>query len=222
MPSPLVIGGVLVVLIIIVGLVMYFMMGGEDTTTPSTTPTESTATTPTETSPTEPALEYITADEHHVINNLYAELGAGNSIEDCRKLAYDANYSAFGHRKASNTCWAIIDGQATKGNVAPLANHVVGCVTPGEDINEGCVITKDNVVRGRHLPGVSFADIACNSIESCRTAAKARGSNNFGWREANGTGWVVTAPPVNALTTERLANHTMGCVDPTKKFPKEC
>ena len=169
----------------------------------------------------EKQLEYITADEQHVINNLYVETGAGKSAEECRTLAYDKNYPAFGHRKASNTCWAIVDGQATKGNVAPLAKHVVGCVTRGEDINEGCVTTKDNVVRGRHIPGVSFENITCNSIESCRTAAKARGSNNFGWREAD-TGWVVTAPPVNALTTERLANHTMGCVDPTKKFPKEC
>jgi hypothetical protein len=196
------------------------MMGGEETggTTGSTGPTGPTG-------PSGPALEYIVADESHVFPAQagYRELGAGDSIEKCRKLAYDANYAAFGFRKGLNSCWAIVNGEDAKDNVKPLAAHVVGCVTKGEDIKKGCATTKDNVLRARHLPNITAAEnFSCNSIDSCRAAAKAKGANHFGWREANNTGWVVTDPAINTLTTDFLINHTMGCTDPTKKFPNGC
>lgn len=40
--------------------------------------------------------EYIVVDESHVspLKGGYVETGAGNSIEDCRKLAYDKDYPA--------------------------------------------------------------------------------------------------------------------------------
>ena len=166
--------------------------------------------------------EYIIVDESHVSikRGGFVETGAGTSVEDCRKLAYDADYAAFGFRKAANNCWAIVDGEDTAGNVEPLADHVVGCVTAGEDINTGCKTTKTNVIRARHYdPITSFDDIQCTSIPTCRTAATAVGANHFGWREAGGSGWVVTAPAVSSTTPEFLGSHTIGCTDPTKRPP---
>jgi len=168
--------------------------------------------------------EYIVADESHLSEYKAGtvETGAGTSVEDCRKLAYDGDYAAFGFRKAANTCWAIVDGRATTGKVTPLADHVVGCVTAGEDINTGCNTTKTNVVRARHYKGVTtFNNIACTSIPTCRTAATAAGANHFGWREAGGNGWVVTAPAISSTTLEYAGSHTVGCTDPTK-IPPNC
>tara|TARA_B100001758_G_scaffold69352_1_gene58234 strand:+ start:987 stop:1649 length:663 start_codon:yes stop_codon:yes gene_type:complete len=166
--------------------------------------------------------EYIVVDESHVspLKGGYVETGAGNSIEDCRKLAYDKDYPAFGFRKAANTCWAIIDGEDTAGNVKPLADHAVGCVERGEDINTGCKTTKTNVIRARHYKGVtSFDNIECNSIPTCRAAATAAGANHFGWREKRGDGWVVTAPDISSTTPEFLMDHTIGCTDSNKRPP---
>jgi hypothetical protein len=169
--------------------------------------------------------EYIVVDESHLseYKGGTVETGAGTSVEDCRKLAYDGDYAAFGFRKAPhNSCWAIVDGRATTGKVAPLAGHVVGCVTAGEDINTGCNTTKTNVIRARHYKGVTtFNNIACTSIPTCRTAATAAGANHFGWRETAGNGWVVTAPDISSTTPEFLGTHTIGCTDPTK-IPPNC
>jgi hypothetical protein len=169
--------------------------------------------------------EYIVVDESHLseYKGGTVETGAGTSVEDCRKLAYDGDYAAFGFRKAPhNSCWAIVDGRATTGKVAPLAGHVVGCVTAGEDINTGCNTTKTNVIRARHYKGVTtFNNIACTSIPTCRTAATAAGANHFGWREAGGNGWVVTAPAISSTTLEYAGSHTVGCTDPTK-IPPNC
>jgi len=168
--------------------------------------------------------EYIVVDESHVSikRGGYVDTGAGTSVEECRKLAYDADYAAFGFRKAANNCWAIVDGEDTTGNVEPLADHAVGCVTAGEDINTGCKTTKTNVIRARHYDSVtSFDNIDCTSIPTCRTAATAAGANHFGWREAGGNGWVVTAPDISSTTPEFLVSHTIGCTDPTKR-PPDC
>ena len=169
--------------------------------------------------------EYIVADESHLSEYKAGtvETGAGTSVEDCRKLAYDGDYAAFGFRKAPhNSCWAIVDGRATTGKVAPLAGHVVGCVTAGEDINTGCNTTKTNVIRARHYKGVTeYENIDCTSIPTCRTAATAAGANHFGWRETAGNGWVVTAPDISSTTPEFLGTHTIGCTDPTK-IPPNC
>jgi len=167
-------------------------------------------------------IEYIVADESHL--SAYKagiiELGAGDSVDKCRQLAYDADYPAFGWRKKDNTCWAIIDGD-TKGLVTPLADHVVGCVSRGEDIDkDGCSTTKTNVIRATHIKGVTATDnITCNSIESCRSAAKTAGANHFGWREAGNNGWIVKSPDIKTLNPEFMVAHTIGCTDPTKKFP---
>ena len=203
--------GVVVMLCCSSSFATVMMRGGDDNKTGPTGPV--------------PLAPYIVEDESHVspLRAGYVETGSGNSIEDCRKLAYDSNYSAFGFRKNAKTCWAIVDGEDTKNNIQPLAGHVVGCVTRGEDIKNGCFTTKDKVVRARHLPGfTSYENIACNSIETCRTAAKAKGANHFGWREKVGNGWIITNPAVKTLTPEFAANHTMGCTDSTKKFPGEC
>jgi hypothetical protein len=169
--------------------------------------------------------EYIVVDESHLseYKGGTVETGAGTSVEDCRKLAYDGDYAAFGFRKAPhNSCWAIVDGRATTGKVAPLAGHVVGCVTAGEDINTGCNTTKTNVIRARHYKGVTeYENIDCTSIPTCRTAATAAGANHFGWRETAGNGWVVTAPDISSTTPEFLGTHTIGCTDPTK-IPPNC
>ena len=169
--------------------------------------------------------EYIVVDESHLseYKGGTVETGAGTSVEDCRKLAYDGDYAAFGFRKAPhNSCWAIVDGRATTGKVAPLAGHVVGCVTAGEDINTGCNTTKTNVIRARHYKGITeYENIDCTSIPTCRTAATAAGANHFGWRETAGNGWVVTAPDISSTTPEFLGTHTIGCTDPTK-IPPNC
>ena len=96
--------------------------------------------------------EYIVVDESHLseYKGGTVELGAGDSVDACRTLAYEADYPAFGFRKAANNCWAIVDGEATAGKVTPLADHAVGCVERGEDINTGCKTTKTNVIRARH------------------------------------------------------------------------
>ena len=166
--------------------------------------------------------EYIVVDESHVspLRAGHVETGSGASVEDCRKLAYDGDYAAFGFRKAANSCWAIVDGEDTAGRVVPVADHAVGCVTAGEDINAGCKTTKTNVLRARHYSGfTSHQDIACNNIASCRTAAIAAGANHFGWRETNGNGWVIKAPAISSTTPELALNHTIGCTDPTKRPP---
>ena len=166
--------------------------------------------------------EYIVVDESHLseYKGGTVETGAGTSVEDCRKLAYDGDYAAFGFRKAANNCWAIVDGEATAGKVTPLVDHAVGCVTAGEDINTGCKTTKTNVIRARHYQGFTdYKNIDCTSIPTCRTAATAAGANHFGWREAGGNGWVVTAPPLMSTTPEFMMHHTIGCTDPTKRPP---
>ena len=195
------------------------MMGGEEET-PTTTTTAGPSA--------DVEKEYIVADESHVspLKAGYVETGAGTSVEDCRKLAYDADYAAFGFRKAHNTCWAIVDGEDTAGNVEPLADHAVGCVTAGEDINTGCKTTKTNVIRARHYKGFTdYKNIDCTSIPTCRTAATAEGANHFGWREPRGgnpgNGWVVTAPDISSTTPEFMMHHTIGCTDPTK-IPPNC
>ena len=168
--------------------------------------------------------EYIVADESHVspLRAGHVETGAGTSVEECRKLAYDGDYAAFGFRKAANTCWAIVDGEDTAGKVTPVADHVVGCVTAGEDINTGCKTTKTNVIRARHYGGITgYENIACTSIPTCRTAATAAGANHFGWRETGGSGWVVTDPAISSTTSNFMKNHTIGCTDPTK-IPPNC
>ena len=172
--------------------------------------------------------EYIVVDESHLseYKGGTVETGAGTSVEDCRTLAYEADYPAFGFRKATNTCWAIVDGEATAGKVTPLADHVVGCVTAGEDINTGCKTTKTNVIRARHYKGFTdYKNIDCTSIPTCRTAATAEGANHFGWREPRGgnpgNGWVVTAPDISSTTPEFMMHHTIGCTDPTK-IPPNC
>ena len=168
--------------------------------------------------------EYIVVDESHLseYKGGTVETGAGTSVDDCRKLAYDGDYAAFGFRKAANNCWAIVDGEATAGKVTPLVDHAVGCVTAGEDINTGCKTTKTNVIRARHYKGYTdFKNIDCTSIPTCRTAATAEGANHFGWREAGGNGWVVKAPALMSTTPEFLVSHTIGCTDPTKG-PPDC
>ena len=208
MSTGAIIGGVVVVMLCCsASSVAAVMMGGDGDKTPGPAPAP---------------IPYITVDESQLSEYKAGtvEMGAGSSAEDCRKLAYDADYASFGWRKAGNTCWANIDGEATAGKVAPLADHLIGCVARGEDINEGCKTTKTNVIRARHYKGyTSFEDIACNSIDSCRAAAKAKGANHFGWREAGGNGWVVTAPVISSTTPEFLINHTIGCTDPTKRPP---
>ena len=172
--------------------------------------------------------EYIVVDESHLseYKGGTVEMGAGTSVDECRTLAYEADYPAFGFRKAHNTCWAIVDGEATAGKVTPLADHVVGCVTAGEDINTGCKTTKTNVIRARHYKGFTdYKNIDCTSIPTCRTAATAEGANHFGWREPRGgnpgNGWVVTAPDISSTTPEFMMHHTIGCTDPTK-IPPNC
>ena len=190
------------------------MMGGEEEETPSAT---------TSTGPSAVVKkEYIVADESHLseYKGGTVELGAGTSVDECRTLAYEADYPAFGFRKAANNCWATVDGEATAGKVTPLADHAIGCVERGEDIKTGCKTTKTNVIRARHYNGVTgFNNIECNSIPTCRTAATAAGANHFGWREAAGNGWVVTAPNISSTTPEFMVGHTIGCTDPTKRPP---
>src|SRR6056300_1652775 len=198
--------------------------GSTDPTPPSSPgPSGSTdPTTPSSPGPSQSTLQYIVADESHVspLKAGYVNLGAGSSVEACRKLAYDADYAAFGWRKVPNTCWAIVDGEATSGKVVPKADHAVGCVAEGEDINTGCKTTKTNVLRARHYGDITgYKNIQCNSIDSCRTAAKAEGANHFGWREASSNGWVVTNPDISSTRIEFLANHTNGWTDPTKSPP---
>ena len=194
------------------------MMGGEEKETPATGAGAGAG-------PSAPVeKEYIVADESHLseYKGGTVEIGAGTSVDECRALAYEADYPAFGFRKTANTCWAIADGEATAGKVTPLADHAVGCVERGEDINTGCKTTKTNVIRARHYNGVTdYNNIDCTSIPTCRTAATAAGANHFGWREAGGSGWVVTAPDISSTTPEFAVNHTIGCTDPTK-IPPNC
>ena len=203
-------------------------MGGGDDSESSTGPTGPTG-------PTLPKVEHIVLDEQHAVVNFggYEELGPGNSVEECRKLAYDANYAAFGWRKEGswkpNSCWAIVDGKDTKNKIEAIENHAISCVTAGEDVKEGCETTKDNVLRERHLVGGSaYEELGpCNSVESCRTLAKSKGFNHFGFREAGSwspnSGWVVkNQSELKTLNIEPVKDHVMGCTDPTKKFPKEC
>jgi hypothetical protein len=174
--------------------------------------------------PSAPVKEYIVADESHLseYKGGVVEMGPGDSVDACRTLAYEADYPAFGFRKAANNCWAIVDGEATAGKVTPLADHVVGCVERGEDINTGCKTTKTNVIRARHYKGYTdYTNIDCTSIPTCRAAATAAGANHFGWREARGNGWVVTAPDISSTTPEFLMDHTIGCTDSTK-IPPNC
>ena len=192
---------------------------------PEQAPEQAPAPAPAPT-PTAPATaaeqKYIVVDESHVspTRGGWVNTGDGNSTEECRKLAYDKDYAAFGFRKAQKNCWAIVDGEDTAGNVKPLADHAVGCVTAGENINTGCKTTKTNVLRARHYNGVtSFDNIECNSIPTCRAAAAAAGANHFGWRETVGNGWVVTDPAISNTPPQFLKDHTIGCTDPNKKPP---
>ena len=172
--------GVLALMICSSSSAAMLMMGGDEDKPPASP------------GPSPPTVPYIIADESHLSEYKAGtvELGAGNSVEDCRKLAYDADYAAFGFRKAAKNCWAIIDGEAAAGKVVPLVDHTVGCVTRGEDINNGCKTTKTNVIRTRHYSGVtSFEDIACNSIDSCRAAAKAKGAKSL-WMERSWWKWL--------------------------------
>jgi hypothetical protein len=222
MSKGIIIGGI-VLLIVIIGVVIYFTMGVDKTTPTSLGPTSPGPTALGPTAPVAPlVVPYIIEDESQLseYNAGIVELGGSNSIEDCRKLAHDTDYAAFGFRKAVKNCWAIVDGEATVSKIVPSAEHAVGCVTRGEDINNGCKTTKTNVIRARHYNGfISHEDITCDSIDSCRTAAIAKGANHFGWRETGGNGWVVTDPAISSTTPEFMINNTIGCTDPIKRPP---
>jgi hypothetical protein len=82
---------------------------------------------------------------HHVIGSTYVELGAGNSMDDCRKLAesHSSSPKAFGHRSKdhpvhANTCWGIT-GDVVSTNIEATANHSVGCTKVGKTLDGGCI-----------------------------------------------------------------------------------
>jgi hypothetical protein len=82
---------------------------------------------------------------HHVIGSRYVELGAGKSMDDCRKLAesHSSSPKAFGHRSKDhpahpNSCWGIT-GDVVSKNILSYDNHSVGCTKVGKTLSGGCV-----------------------------------------------------------------------------------
>jgi hypothetical protein len=214
--------GVFVVIVCCSSSSAAMMMGGDSDSTPSSSST----------GPTGPAATDILYDEKTMPYPAggHTELGAGTSVAACRALAKAGNHTSFGYRKSTqpgeyaNTCFAY-NNSSELNDKTPIdtPNHVVGCADPTKDITKGC---SDILYDEKHMPypaGGSTELGAGTSVGACRTLAKAGNHLNFGYREAGKTCWAYNVPSeLNGQTPLDIANHVMGCVDPTKDITKGC
>ena len=225
MSTGAIIGGVVVVMICCSASSAAMMMGGSEDAKKTPSPGPSGG------SPGPAAID-ILYDEKHMPYPAggHTELGAGTSVAACRALAKAGNHTSFGYRKSTqpgeyaNTCWAYnVPSELNGQTPTDIPNHVVGCVDPTKDITKGC---SDILYDEKHMPYPAGGHTelgAGTSVGACRTLAKAGNHLNFGYREAGKTCWAYNVPSeLNGQTPLDIANHVMGCVDPTKDITKGC
>ena len=217
MSAGLLIGGV-VVLIIIVAIILFSGIGRETKKGPSPSPAPAPAPAPVDILYDEKVMPYPAGGS--------TELGAATSVAACRTLAKAGNHTNFGYRKASNTCWSYNNSSELNGKTpVDTANHVVGCADPTKDITKGCA---DILYDEKHMPypaGWHTELGAGTSVGACRTLAKAGNHKNFGYRKeaAGNSCWAYNVPSeLIGQTPQDIANHVIGCVDPSKDVTRGC
>jgi hypothetical protein len=220
-----IIGGVVVVMICCSASSAAMMMGGED----------DSIKTPTGPGPAAIDILYDEKTMPYPAGG-HTELGAATSVAACRTLAKAGNHTSFGYRKSTqpgdhaNTCFAY-NNSSELNDKTPIdtPNHVVGCADPTKDITKGCSdILYDE--KTMPYPAGGHTELgAGTSVGACRTLAKAGNHTNFGYRKSTQPGeyantcWAFNVPSeLNGKTPEDIANHVVGCVDPTKDITKGC
>ena len=166
------------------------------------------------------APEYIVYDEDMAYpESGHVELGEGTSIEACRDLAKSKFYNTFGFRGGdSNTCFAYRWSPDLRG-LGGAANHHVGCVKPGEDIQNGGCTFVENVYPESDMPYPAGGHTELGtgtSFEACRTLATAAGKTAIGFRAggtAPNTCWAYNnASELNGVQPNKVTpHHFVGC-----------
>ena len=179
--------------------------------------------------------EYIVYDEDMAYPaSGHVELGEATSIEACRDLAKSKFYNTFGFRAGdSNTCFAYRWSPDLKG-LGGAANHHVGCVKPGEDIQNGGCTFVENVYPESDMPYPDGGHIELGegtSFEACRTLATAAGKTAIGFRANGNTCWAYNnASELNGVTPHKVSgrgggrapHHFVGCTTATADIAKGC
>jgi hypothetical protein len=174
------------------------------------------------------APEYIVYDEDMAYpESGHVELGEATSIEACRDLAKSKFYNTFGFRSGgSNTCFAYRWSPDLTG-LGGAANHHVGCVKPGEDIQNGGCTFVENVYPESDMPYPAGGHTELGtgtSFEECRTLATAAGKTAIGFRANQNTCWAYNnASELNGVQPNEVApHHFVGCTTAAADITKGC
>ena len=199
----------------------FMMMGGE----------EDTPTTGGGSSAGPSAPEYIVYDEDMAYpESGHVELGEATSIEACRDLAKSKFYNTFGFRDSTtgspNTCFAYRWSPDLTG-LGGSAGHSVGCVKPGEDIQNGGCTFVENVYPESDMPYPAGGHTELGegtSFEACRTLATAAGKTSVGFRSHQNNCWTYNnVSELNGVQPNKVApHHFVGCTTATADITKGC
>ena len=163
-------------------------------------------------------------------SNQYAELGAGNSMAECRTLATNGGWKAYGHRKKENNCWAIKDVGIVSNGLISDSNHSIGCTDAGKTIDGNCgydVRKGQHVVRSAYdVSDASGADYPGVSMDDCRKLAESKNWKAFGHRTKDhptnpNTCWGITGTWTSG-DIEAIDNHSIGCTETGKMLADGC
>jgi len=202
------------------------MMGGSDET-PATGAGAGAAAGPT----AGPAPEYIVYDEDMTYpESGHVELGEAASIEACRDLAKSKFYNTFGFRDSTtsmpNTCFAYRWSPDLTG-LGGAAGHSVGCVKPGEDIQNGGCTFVENVYPESDMPYPASGHTELGegtSFGACRTLATAAGKTSVGFRSHQNNCWTYNnVSELNDVQPNKVVpHHFVGCTTATADIAKGC
>jgi len=175
--------------------------------------------------------EYIVYNEDMAYpESGHVELGEATSIEACRDLAKSKFYNTFGFRDSTtgmpNTCFAYRWSPDLQG-LGGAAGHSVGCVKPGEDIQNGGCTFVENVYPESDMPYPASGHTELGegtSFEDCRTLATAAGKTAIGFRSNGNTCWAYNnASELNGVQPNKVApHHFVGCTTATADITKGC
>ena len=175
-----------------------------------------------------PEPEYIVYDEDMAYPaSGHVELGEATSIEACRDLAKSKFYNTFGFRGGdSNTCYAYRWSPDLKG-LGGAANQHVGCVKPGEDIQNGGCTFVENVYPESDMPYPAGGHTELGegtSFGACRTLATAAGKTSVGYRSNQNSCFTYNnASELNGVTPNKVnPHHFVGCTTATADIAKGC
>ena len=178
-----------------------------------------------------PEPEYIVYDEDMAYpESGHVELGEAASIEACRDLAKSKFYNTFGFRDSTtgspNTCFAYRWSPDLKG-LGGSTGHSVGCVKPGEDIQNGGCTFVENVYPESDMPYPASGHTELGegtSFEACRTLATAAGKTSVGFRSNQNNCWTYNnVSELNGVQPNKVTpHHFVGCTTATADIAKGC